>query len=284
MDDSLRALRSLSLIARRVRGGGRLSEALRKAYAARGGYTVIDDFDGDLKFGLRLSDHIGSQIFWHGLYSRDVLAVAAKCLKPSQIVVDAGANIGEFSVFAAKRVPQGCVHAFEPFSGVREDLENNVALNGFSNLRVHPIALGSRSERVPIFAANAIASDGAVNQGMNTLFKADGFAPVEMISIEVLDEWADRNDVPKIDFVKIDVEGAEKSVLEGGRGIIRRSKPLMIIECNPVTSQRAGYEASELLDCVRSLGYSIRNIGHSGQTSGLEPGDPASRDVLCVPS
>lgn len=107
--------------------------------------AVITDFDGDLKFRCSLHHHIGSQIFWHGAYSHAQLRLLSRLLKsPDMVYLDAGANVGEQTIFAAKRLSRGRVFAFEPATEVFQVLSENIRSNGFTHVRAEKIGLGDR--------------------------------------------------------------------------------------------------------------------------------------------
>lgn len=283
MHENLHFLRRLSLLTRRVRGGGRFGEMLRKHYASQDRDMVLDDFDGTSEFHVNLSDHIGSQIFWHGHYSVDVLRIAAKLLQPSDVIFDVGANIGEFSVFAAKRAPQGRLHAFEPMEKLSATVRGNLEANHFRNAHVHQVGFSTGSADIPIYRTTSRGGDGAINNGLNSLYAGNGLDVAEIIKVVAMDEWCDQWKIAKLDLIKMDVEGAEMSALRGGADTIRRFKPAMIVEINPVICERAGYTPRDLVDYISSLGYSIFNIGRFGSTSVPLDLNSVSRDVLCMP-
>ena len=279
----LRVLRGLSKGARAIPGGRRLGELLLKHYADQDRDVLLEDFDGSAKFQVNLSDHIGGQIFWHGQYSFAVLQLAAKLLGPTDTVFDVGANIGEFSVFAARRLPFGQLHAFEPMRELCARARRNCELNELHNAHVHQLGLGAQVGNLPIYKVSTPDDDGAVNNGMNTLFNGEGFKVAENIDIVTLDEWCERRQVSKLELMKIDVEGAELSMLLGGSATIKRLRPKMIIEVNKTTCLRAGYAPRDLLDYIVGLGYSISNIGSSGKLSAFSDYASVSRDILCLP-
>ena len=80
------------------------------------GPLTINDFDGDLTMRVDLSEHMGGKIFWFGYYDRDELMAINQILRPGMFVVDVGANIGEVTLFCAKRDVggEGKVFSFEP--------------------------------------------------------------------------------------------------------------------------------------------------------------------------
>ena len=104
MVNRLFLLRALTTRLRNIPGAVMAMEPLRKRLVRLNRRIVVNDFDGDLKFEADLGGHMGSQIFWYGSYSRHVLRILDLILQPGMTVLDVGANAGEISVFAAKRV------------------------------------------------------------------------------------------------------------------------------------------------------------------------------------
>ncbi|MHB8474367.1 MAG: FkbM family methyltransferase [Gammaproteobacteria bacterium] len=283
MMQSLQLMRRVSTALLGLPAGGRIGEFLRKRYAHLDQEILLQDFDKDSKLYVNLSDHIGSQIFWYGRYSADVLSLADRLLQPADVVLDVGANLGEFSVFAAKRVPDGVVHAFEPTQKLYSLARRNIEVNGFSNTHVHEIGLSDHPGSFPIYKAAVRGADGSMNNGLNSLFGGNGLDVSETIEIVRLDDWCDEHRVSILDLIKMDIEGAELSALKGSEKILRRLKPKMIVEVNNATCDRAGYTPRDLVDYIVGLGYDISNIDHRGQTDIARDLNVVSRNVLCIP-
>lgn len=279
----LKLLREASLFVHLLPGGYRFAEVLRKQFSSTVQEILLTDFDKDLKMCVQLSDHIGGQIFWHGYYSDDQLKVVNAHIKPTDVVFDIGANIGEFSVFVAKRVSQGFLHSFEPTKRLSEVTKNNLQLNEFKNTTVHQIGFSHQDADLPIYKSVERGADGAINNGLNSLFKDEKLDVAEVIHVTRLDDWFKKNQIPKINFIKMDIEGAELFALQGGQETIRQQKPKMIIEVNPKTCERAGYTAQALVQFIGSLGYTIHNIDRHGVTSPAADLNEVTRDILCLP-
>jgi FkbM family methyltransferase len=157
------------------------------------------------------------------------------------VVVDAGANIGLVSIPVAQALVSkgGIVHAFEPQRLLSYALAGAVALNDLENLVVHHKGLGAFT-------------------GKLGLPKVDYAKPQDFGQLSLLDSKSDATDVvnvvtldslslPRLDFLKIDVEGMEVDVLKGGRATIRRDLPFAWIEywksdVNEIKAQFAGIE------------------------------------------
>ena len=207
----------------RMQGTGlpRVADAIRRwtaRWASRHperSLVWIEDFCGHLRLCCDLSEHMGSQIFFRGSYSGGQLNVLRRLLAPDAVFVDAGANQGEFTVYAAGCVVDGHVFAFEPVPTVRECLERNLRGNGFKNVTLHPVGLSDNSQdAVPIFGADSAFSDGTQHIGLPTLFDVSGRGvPLALVGLRCLDDVLPENQ--RVDVLKVDVEGAELAVLRG---------------------------------------------------------------------
>lgn len=259
----------------------------RKQFAKEPLDTVVPDFDGDLKFRCSLHHHIGSQIFWHGGYSQAQLRLLNGLLtSPDMVYLDAGANVGEQTVFAAKRLTRGQVFAFEPTTEVFHVLSENVRSNGFTHVRAEQLGLGDRPGELPIYSSHAeVASDGTVNEGVPTLFSsADRGTLIERVKIVRLDDFLAPLNLARLDVMKVDVEGAEMIVLKGAAETIKRHRPVLIVEVHEGTSQSAGHSVRELLQFIEGLGYRIEGLQPDGGTRRFGAGElSAIRDVVCYP-
>jgi len=165
-------------------------------------------------------------------------------LSPGEVVFDVGANIGWFSLLAARRVnPAGHVVAFEPSLENAACVQRNAVSNGLGNVTVIPAAVSDRDGWVSFDA----------NSSLKGKLSDEGQAIVPAVS---LDSWLDGREPPSV--VKIDVEGAEIQVLRGMAGILKSVKPTLIIELHGTNGHVA-----DLLD---QAGYTHRPIDHPATT------------------
>lgn len=156
---------------------------------------------------------------------------------PGATVVDVGANIGYIALIFAKAVgPNGCVICLEPIPDNLVELRRNVELNKLSHVEILPIAAGDSNGRT------------AMTQGLNGVIAGPG-GDLE-VEIRRLDELG----LAKVDLIKIDVEGFERSVLAGASAVLREHKPALFVEIHPRLVPDAG-DPQAILDDLRSLGY-----------------------------
>jgi FkbM family methyltransferase len=197
-------------------------------------------------------------------------ALIEQVLKLGMTVVDVGANHGMFSLEAAHLIGRdGLVHAFEPTPRTRELLRSNLAANGLSTVKVFSSALGDASGTASLRVHNELS-------GLNTLAALDvtwnhqKLAADEIINVPVttLSAHAAAEGLGHIDFLKIDVEGFELSVIRGARELLREKRiDLILLEIGDGTCATAGIEPIELLRELESLGYRLHSIDSDGRVS-----------------
>jgi FkbM family methyltransferase len=217
------------------------------------------------RFGVRfecdLNDKLSREIYYLGFDRRDC-RVLKRLTKRGDVVLDVGANIGYFSLLLARWMRgTGEVHAFEPFARTADRFERNLSLNpGLRRtVSLHGIALSDFTGKI----AMSVPDKG--NSGCNYL-DSNG---AETIPVETVDSYARQIGLTRLDLVKIDVEGSEVAVMQGGRETFRRFRPTIMIEVNPGTLQRFGRTADDLFETLRSLGY--REMKYATRMGTLKP-------------
>lgn len=223
-------------------------------------------------------DAIGRALFWRGLdwWERDTLDVWLRIAERAEGVVDVGANTGVYALLACACNPQVRVVAYEPVPRIFALLLANVEANGFeSRCETKPWAVsdnqGSALFHVPFVAVPTSASLGT------TGFRGVGGDVIE-VPTTTLD--ADLAMWPRVDLVKIDVEGAEATVLRGMAGILDRHAPAVVIECNPDGPVR---EVDEILRLHGYRFYHITNTGLMPREAIVPDVTENYRNYLCLP-
>ncbi len=281
---ALRTLRVLSRVPTKLFGVMGHRERLRRWSAKRMPIELeIQDFDGTMMFRCDLGEHIGSHIFWRDAYSVDVLRCLDRRLEPDMTLLDVGANQGEVTLFAAKRLHRGRVIALEPVSWLHARLVEHVHANGLSNVQALRVGLGRTTATVPIYAQAGKFSDGTVNSGLPSLFEGGSRTTrAEDVEIVPLDTLAKTHPFERLDFVKIDVEGGELDALIGGEETILVHRPRILMELAEDNCQRAGHSMNELLEWIGERGYETFRLGRDGRAVPLvTPELHRSQNVLC---
>lgn len=164
-------------------------------------------------------------------------------------VIDVGANLGLYTVVAAKLVgPRGRVIAVEPSAATFELLRHNVALNGLGNVTLVNKALSDG-----VGAARLYHIAGAPNYSLGA--PADPGTAYEDVETVSLDRLVTDCGAADVSCVKIDVEGAEHLVVRGGTGCLARWRPAVIFEVNDENAGRFGSSGTDTVAALRELGY-----------------------------
>ncbi len=196
--------------------------------------------------------HAACYAYW-GTVERGLGQRFRESLKPGMTVVDVGANIGIYTLHAARAVGNtGRVFSFEPTPRTFGILEGNVDANGF-NARVDLRCAAVLDERstMPLYVQD-------VRCGLNSLYGPEGGRSV-MVETVSLDEAL--SNVPAIHLIKIDAEGAEPRILRGMRRIIEANPGLRIfVEFAPSILLRAGTQPSDFLDDLLAWGFDIQVV------------------------
>jgi len=148
-------------------------------------------------------------------------------LEKGDVVFDAGANSGIFACLAAKRIgPEGKVYAFEPVPKIRKSLEETVRINRLNNIIIVPFALGDKVEKLKI----SIAPDNNIGGGWGASSGIKDFGgEYEIVPQITLDNFIQNNNIQKVDFIKMDIEGMERNALRGAIETLRKFKPKLAI-------------------------------------------------------
>lgn len=193
------------------------------------------------------------------VYERDIIKVLRLFLKPGDVFLDVGANIGYISAIALGLVSeQGAVHSFEPvpayFTKLSELKENNPLFRHTINQ-----VAASRSDGDMV-----IQVFGPKNIGWNTLVPDFMREPAQDVSIKTtrLDAYIQKNKLDKISVIKIDVEGFEFPVLEGLSNYFAstQNKPVIICEVVPSAYVKLNSSLAALRNYMDGFGYCVKDI------------------------
>lgn len=137
-------------------------------------------------------------------------------IKPNNIVIDAGAWIGDFSAYASTK--GAIVYAFEPSKENLRYLEITQRLN--NNIHIIPEGLGNKSDLFYFSHANENSLIDQITENTQN---------AEQIKVTTIDEFVTKNNIPTIDFIKADIEGFERYMLMGAKETLRKFAPKLAI-------------------------------------------------------
>jgi len=185
-----------------------------------------------------------------GQWEPETGGVLREHLKPGSVFYDVGANIGYTSLLAADALgATGSVVAFEPLPHNLRQLEANVTLNGYSNVRVVPFGLSDRKETATIhYPAGGFELASMIRHQDTTVH--------ETVEFVTGDDLVAAQRLPPPDVIKIDVEGAEFKVLSGLRSTIdARPRLHLVLEITPFFLESLGSSETALRTLLQSMGF-----------------------------
>ena len=171
-------------------------------------------------------------------------------LKPKEgdVFLDVGAHVGRYALQVAKIVGEsGSVIAIEPMTECYKTLKKGISLNSFKNVTPLNIAAWNKSCNLKLFIGD--------NPGLNSIKYNMGLGYVE-VEAKALDMVLSQINVNRVDWIKIDVEGAEYEVLQGLKNTLKKDSPQLIVEVKKENERK-------VLDIMKELNYEIYPINGS---------------------
>lgn len=202
-----------------------------------------------------------------GDYDPHSSSIIRKFVKEEFHCIDAGANVGAISILLADLVgPQGKVYAFEPSENTSTRLERNIAINNLQDT-IKPIRKGLSNKEQKLKLKEPDYNLG--NATTLDLVPGEG----ETISLTTIDKYFSGKPV-KIDFIKIDVEGMELEVIEGGMRTIQKHRPIILYETLPIFNEyRKDKPFRKIEALLTKLGYTLYELKTNNRLSRLKPGE-----------
>jgi FkbM family methyltransferase len=231
--------------------------------------TVLDravEYDMTHDPGFYADDMMANMLALHGGGScePEVAHLMFRVLREGDLAVDAGANVGFFTVLMARLVgPTGCVVAFEPAAANLEKLRRNLALNYLGNVDVRPTALWDSAGEMPFWYGH--------DTGACSLAQYHEAAGSVVVRTETLDDCLDMT--PRL--IKLDVEGAEERALLGGERWLNWARaqqvPYVTCEMNEDALVAMGSSKESVRVLMRRFGYQMFVLHDDGSLPSLVP-------------
>lgn len=215
---------------------------------------------GGLRWRLDLSEGIDFAIYLLGAFERSTVITLQKLIKPGDVVFDIGANIGAHTLGLARSVgPAGRVYAFEPADFAFAKLRANLALNPELDSRTFPrqILLSASASEPPeaeIYASWPLEARDMVHpkhRGMLVTTKG--------AVVDTLDRFVEREGLERLNLIKIDVDGHELPVLQGGLGALKKFRPILVMELSPYVHREHHHDFAAFIALLHEAGYSLQD-------------------------
>lgn len=229
------------------------------------------------EFAVFANEDMGWRLIAEGEHERVELNVIERIIQPEDTCVDIGANIGLYSILMGKRAYNGKVFSFEPVPINRSLLMLNIALNNLQNINVIDAVVGDTEGMIDF----SISMDGAYSSIISTNRKGEQ----EKINAKAvtLDSYFCSHE-EKVDFIKIDVEGAELMVLKGAERLLTDGEfgpRAMLVELNARNQESYGYTPWDIIQLMKNCDFDVYSLTFDRVEKGW-PRNGAREDVLFI--
>ncbi len=204
--------------------------------------------------------HLDFEIISFGTYDRSLHQFIERHVRPGMYCADVGANMGEMALHMAERVGgRGRVYAFEPVPHVFRRLTDNIYRNHLQGtIDARQLALLDRQTTVLLDEPG----QDAFNQGLGSIMHSPRISDFSRIAVAgtSLDRFIAAERPERLDFLKLDIQGAEILFLEGARETLARFRPDFVMEVSPLDLAPAGLTSRDLLALAEQLGYHVHAL------------------------
>jgi len=204
---------------------------------------------------------VARELITTGEYEPHVARPLRAALRPGAVFVDVGANVGYYSLLAARAVGEhGKVVAFEPSPANLKVLLLNKLTSGLDHLTVYPFAVSDREGLLSLMKIVSIASSRRVTEDeLRHLTDAD------LVYATTLDRALAGE--PRVDVIKCDIDGHDFLAMRGATEVLRQRRPLVFAELNPNTlRQFSGVDPADYLRLFAELGYRTTALLRTGES------------------
>jgi FkbM family methyltransferase len=225
--------------------------------------SIQPRFIFNLKFsGLKWSsegypDVLTRHLLFEGYYQLDVLTAISQYLKPGNTFIDIGGHHGLMALTGAKAVgASGKVISFEPNPQAVKIIELHKKINAIENVKIVPLGLSNVEGETTFYIqkGNVSWNSTIIPDFVDDCFH-EGFEK-QLINITTLDKFVKTENISPT-LIKIDVEGAEFLILEGAIETLRKFRPALLMEFNPVSVKAANSSISTYVEFLKNLNYKL---------------------------
>jgi FkbM family methyltransferase len=227
------------------------AERIVNRWAINNPDRVIAKVAGGFRMLLDTSDFLQRMLYTMGDFDPPVRKAIQRLLKPGDVFIDIGANVGFYALCASKIIGNyGKVFAFEPSPEAFAALCTNISLNGAENIVAVQIALSDSVGPAKLFV------DTAHNSGATSMRVSPNASREITVMLDTYDHYALEHRLPAPALVKIDVEGAEGMVLKGMPNLLAQLKrPAVILEVSELSLKQLGSSKEEVFAIMEKNGY-----------------------------
>ena len=211
---------------------------------------------------VQANETVGRHLGLFGVFEATESAFFRSVIRDADICFDVGGNVGYFSMLLAALAPRGAIHVFEPIPLNAALIAANRELNGYTHIHISNCAVGDQAQTLN-FTVSADSAYSSLHDVGRSLAVAT--IAVQMIT---LDDYVKQHGIPRVDILKVDVEGAEGLVIQGAAqllGDVQRAPRVVLMELYQENMVPFGTSVAEALARMASFGYRAHTLSQDGR-------------------
>lgn len=198
-----------------------------------------------------------------GVHETPGIKLLKRLLSPGMVFFDIGANVGYYTLIAARLVRgEGRVHAFEPEPGNFRLLVRNIQANSFTNVTAVPKAVSDRIATVELFLDGL--NRGGPSLSRRNIPEISGSVFVDTLT---LDSYLEETETTHVDLIKMDTQGMEGHIVSGAVRTLTEGRPRIIMEFWPFGLRNMGTDPLALLARIRGMDFDVHRILEGGEVA-----------------
>ncbi len=217
--------------------------------------------------------------FYLNKFETNTILFFKEIINSGDIIFDVGANIGIYSIVAGKKVGiNGKVFAFEPAEWAQKRLLDNFKLNKLVNIKIITAGVSDLEGDTLFYLCEDDAYNSLGENPMQKIIKE------EMIKVITLDEFCRRENITRVNIIKIDTEGADYLVLKGAKNILsKKSAPIIFCEYNRYTQVNKRFKLKDMLDFLINLDYQVYEL-KGKKLKFFNAEESSAEELICLKS
>lgn len=223
---------------------------------------------------LDISEFLQAHLYLYGSYELPSVRFIRRVVKPGDVVVDVGAQIGYITLAMATLAPgKVTVYAFEPEPLNIQRLRSNIALNPGVDVRIVEKAVSDSNGAIRLYLSkdHNAGTHSTISGGTNV---SGDYVEIPAVT---LDTYVRDQNIAALRLIKIDVEGGEYEVIKGAHETLTSLRPIVLMELSDALQESRGFSTVEFKTLMKQFGYSAYTIADDG---GLVPSSDEQRHAM----
>ena len=210
---------------------------------------IISILDNKLKT-ISHDKGISSELIIHKIHEPLTTSLIIKKLTKGMNCIDIGSNIGYYAILESSKIgDNGLVWSIEPSPQNFETLSKNVILNQRKNIKCYNIAIGDENGKIDFL----ISEKSNWSKIKNKIDHIENGDKIIQVDIMTLDSFSEKNEIKKVDLLRMDVEGYERNIIEGSMNFLEKFKPILMIEVHKMIM--GNNRTNQFLEKLQKMNY-----------------------------